>query len=351
MGQVRGCLTMAVDRGVARQPKDPTGPESCRGQGGFWQGGHGGTAVEHLALGPASDALPGMIGSAPVIGRLARLVRRVAALPLPVLIRGESGSGKELVASALHRCGPRRSGPFVAINGAAVLDSLGSSVLFGHVRGAFTGASSRRQGAFCEANGGTLFLDEVAALSPQVQATLLRVVEDGQVQPMGEDRSVSVDVRLVAATCEPLAKLVDKGQFRGDLYQRLTGCVLRVPPLRDHLSDLRPLAEHLLGGLQMGAYRIHDDAISELSSYPFPGNVRELRNLLAQAALCCEGTSIRSADIAAILDDRQPNRRRRLQPAHALTLVRRAKGNVSAAARQAGMPRSTFRDLLRAAPS
>jgi len=281
--------------------------------------------------------------------QLARLVRKLARMPLPVLLRGESGSGKELVAHALHRCGARCRGPFVAINGAAVSDDLGASVLFGHAKGAFTGASARRLGAFRQADGGTLFLDEVASLSAQVQAALLRVVEDGQVQPMGADRAVQVDVRLVAATCEPLAKLVDAGQFRGDLFQRLTGGVLRVPPLREHLSDLRPLSEHLLAGLKMGVYRLADEAMDELKGYPFPGNVRELRNVLAQAALCCEGATIGAVEVAAVLDQRVPHRTKRMKPAQALTLVARTQGNISAAARRAGIPRSTFRDLLRAA--
>ncbi len=350
MRQAQGCLKIAAEPATGRQPSRPAERGPVQQHDRRLRSAQGRRAlVDHD--GAAGDPLPGMIGAAAGIGRLATLVRKVAPLPLPVLVRGESGSGKELVANALHQCGPRRTGPFVAINGAAVSDSLGSSVLFGHAKGAFTGASTPRLGAFRQADGGTLFIDEVAALSAQVQGALLRVVEDGQVQPVGADCAVSVDVRLVVATCEPLATMVEKGQFRGDLYQRITGCVLRVPALREHLSDLRPLSEHLLRGLQMAACRIDDDAIDELTSYPFPGNVRELRNVLAQAALCCEGATIRSADVAAVLDERLPNRRRRLQPAHARTLVRRAKGNISAAARRAGIPRSTFRDLLRGAQS
>jgi len=297
----------------------------------------------------SGSPLPGMIGDAPPMQELARLVRRVAPVDLPVLLRGESGSGKELVAQGLHGCGPRRAMPFVAINGAAVSDTLGASVLFGHTKGAFTGASTRRLGAFRQADGGTLFIDEVAALSAQVQGALLRVVEDGQVRPVGDDRCIPVNVRLVAATCEPLPALVERGRFRGDLYQRLTGCVLRVPPLREHLGDLRPLSHHLLAGLAMGTDRIDDAALDELSRYPFPGNVRELRNVLAQASLYCDGETISGPEIAAVLDERLPDRPRRLQPSQAVTLVRRTRGNVSAAARYAGIPRSTFRDLLRVA--
>ncbi|RLB54462.1 MAG: hypothetical protein DRI90_20235, partial [Deltaproteobacteria bacterium] len=196
MGQARGCLKVAVSHRERRRSLRPAGAGQVESRDRLWRGAAAaGASGDHSDS--ASDALPGMIGDAPVIWRLARLVRKVAPLPLPVLIRGESGSGKELVASALHQCGPRRDGPFVAINRAAVLDTLGASVLFGHVRGAFTGAATGRQGAFRQADGGTLFLDEIAALSGQVQAALLRVVEDGMVQPMGDDRAVPVAVRLV----------------------------------------------------------------------------------------------------------------------------------------------------------
>ncbi len=339
---------MVLEPVVAKGPPQPVDNSRC-GAAPDRPSGSVRPLQLHQDVEPADAALPGMVGNAPAMIQLGQWVRKMAWLPLPVLLRGESGSGKDLVAQALHRCGERRQGPFVAINGATVPDNLGASVLFGHAKGAFTGASTPRLGAFRQANGGTLFLDEVASLSAQVQAALLRVVEDGQVQPMGADRTVPVDVRLVTATCEPLVELVDSGQFRSDLYQRLTGCVLRVPPLREHLTDMRPLSEHLLKGLQMGVYCLADEAIEELRAYPFPGNVRELRNVLAQAALCCEGTTIGAVEVAAVLDERAPHRPRRLRPAQAATLLARAKGNVSAAARRAGMPRSTFRDLLRAA--
>src|SRR5262245_2650680 len=164
------------------------------------------------------EQLPGMIGRAPAMLRLGALVQKVASLSVPTLVRGESGSGKELVARAIHALSARSEGPFVAINAATLEGDLAASALFGHSRGAFTGASQERQGAFRRADGGTLFIDEVGSLPLKVQAALLRVVEEGAVRPLGDDRVVAADVRIVAATCEPLEAMVDRGQFRTDLY-------------------------------------------------------------------------------------------------------------------------------------
>jgi len=280
--------------------------------------------------------------------RLARLVRRCAPLRMPVLLRGESGSGKELVARAMHAVGPEAAGPYVPINGATLLSGLAGSELFGHRRGAFTGAVTDRLGAFQRAHGGTLLLDEVASLPREVQATLLRVVEDGMVTPVGSDTPIAVTVRLLAATCEPLDERVRAGQFRADLYQRLAAFVVEVPPLRCRHSDLPLLAEHLLAVSELGPHELDSGALEELRSHRWPGNVRELRNVLVQAALDAEGRVIRRAQVATALQARRGPVRPRLSPDQASRLLAQTGGNISRAAREAGMARTTFRDLARA---
>lgn len=327
---------MSMNRAAVQEP--------ARWQAKTVAGARDGARAAPSRLG--EQVLPGLVGRCLPMRRLAAMVGKLAAVRVAVLLRGESGTGKELVAQALHRRGPRAGGPFVAINGATVSGELGASALFGHSRGAFTGATCERQGAFRQANGGTLLVDEVAALPPQAQAALLRVVEEGTVLPVGADRPVPVDVRLVTATCEPLEDLVRKRLFRPDLYQRLAVCVLRVPALRERAADLGLLTRHLLVQLRMGPTVIEQGAIELLRGHSFPGNVRELRNMLTQAALRADGDIVRVADMAAVMDERLGGRRR-LRPEDARALVDRTGGNVSEGARRAGMPRSTFRDLLR----
>ncbi|MBW2524921.1 MAG: sigma-54-dependent Fis family transcriptional regulator [Deltaproteobacteria bacterium] len=298
---------------------------------------------------PTSHApLPGLIGDAPPMQQLARLVRRCARLRMPVLLRGESGTGKDLVARAIHAVGQGPATPYVPINGATLRSDLAGSELFGHLRGAFTGAVRERLGAFQRANRGTLFLDEVAALPLAVQAALLRVVEDGLVTPVGSDTPRAVTVRLVAATCEPLEEHVRAGRFRADLYQRLASCVVEVPPLRRRLADLPALAEHLLATSELGPHRLDEAAYEALRAHRWPGNVRELRNVLVQAALEADGQRIGLAEVAQVLASRRTSYRRRLTPEQARQLLAQAGGNVSKAARRARMARTTFRDLARA---
>jgi DNA-binding NtrC family response regulator len=299
---------------------------------------------------PAGDTPPlaGVVGRSGAMRELAAAVRRVSPLRLPVLVRGESGTGKDLVARALHLEGPRAAKPFVAINAATIARELAESELFGHQRGAFTGALRDRRGAFREAHGGTLFLDEIGALPLDVQAKLLRAVEEGFVRPLGAESQVKVDVRLVAATCEPLEAMVEAKVFRADLYERLAVCVIHVPALRDRPEDLADLARHLLATSEVGPKRLSRGAIRALSSHRWPGNVRELRNVVVQAAVRA-GAVIEAADVEAVLVDRLARARKRLVPAEALRIFEEVGGNVSAAARRAALPRSTMRDLLRAA--
>lgn len=292
--------------------------------------------------------LAGVIGDSDPMRRVAAAVRRMARLRLPVLVRGETGTGKDLVARAVHDESRRARGPFVVLNAAAISRELAESELFGHRRGAFTGAVRERKGAFREADGGTLFLDEIASLPLALQAKLLRAVEEGAVRPLGGESSVPVDVRLVAATCEPLEAMVALRQFRGDLYERLAVCVLQVPPLRARTEDLASLAKHLLCASELGGRELSRGALSVLRGHAWPGNVRELRNVLVQAALR-SGGRIEARDIDAILGERVHASRRRLTPSDALRVFEDVGGNVSAAARRAELPRSTMRDLLRAA--
>ncbi len=207
--------------------------------------------LAHTAAASASP-LPGLVGGSPAMRALAAGVRKVAPLRLPVLLRGESGTGKDLVARALHEASGRAGGPFVVLNAAAIARELAESELFGHRRGAFTGAVRDRRGAFREADGGTLFLDEIGAVPLELQAKLLRVVEEGVVRPVGGEATVQVDVRLCVATCEPLEAMVAARRFRADLYERLAVCVVVVPPLRERAEDIPALSRHLLATSDLG---------------------------------------------------------------------------------------------------
>lgn len=311
-------------------------------------------AMTHPTYEPARrsddpELLPGIVGNSRPMHQVSRLVHRCAERDIPVLIRGETGTGKELVAQALHRLGPRRRERYVAINGATLTDELGAAALFGHVRGAFTGAEDRR-GALRTAHRGTLFIDEVAALSPRMQAMLLRVLEEGRVRPLGADLEEAVDVRIVSATCEPLERRVLSGAFRSDLFQRLATCVVALPPLRDRRDDIPVLVARLLTDSGLDGYQVDDEALTLLAAEPLPGNVRELRNVLTQASLQIDGRRISAETMRAVLDCRRGTHEGdacQMSAEAARALVVAHRGNISAAARAAGLPRSTFRDRLR----
>ncbi len=293
-----------------------------------------------------AEPLPGLVGTSHAMRRLAAEVRRISTLQLPVLVRGETGTGKDLVARAIHAAGPRPGGPFVAINAAAIARELAESELFGHERGAFTGALRERRGAFREAHGGTLFIDEIGALSLEVQAKLLRVVEDGVVRPLGGEGRRTVDVRLVAATCEPLEEMVAARAFRPDLFERLAACVVVVPPLRVRREDVPALARHVLGESGLGKARLAPSAVALLRREPWPGNVRELRNVVVGAVLRAGGDVVEAAHVAEAIAARS-GLRARPSAGEARRLLEATGGNISEAARRAAIPRSTLRDLLR----
>jgi two-component system, NtrC family, response regulator AtoC len=243
----------------------------------------------------------GLVGRSAPMRRLYDAIRQVAPLGGPVVVSGESGVGKELVARAVHAESPRRDKPFVPLNCAAMPPELMESELFGHARGAFTGATQQRPGLFAEADGGTLLLDEIGEMPPDLQAKLLRVLEDGCVRPLGADREVAVDVRLVAATNRDLEAEVATGRFREDLFFRLETFALVVPPLRERGEDLDLLAAHFVARFAALAGRkppaLSDAALDCLRRYPFPGNVRELANALERATAFCDGREIRPAHL------------------------------------------------------
>jgi DNA-binding NtrC family response regulator len=300
---------------------------------------------------PMLDQTPllrGVIGRSRPMRELAASCRKVAPLRLPVLLRGDSGTGKDLVARAIHEESHRSHGPFVVLNAATIARELAESELFGHERGAFTGAIRDRRGAFREAHHGTLFLDEIAALPLDLQAKLLRVVEEGMVRPVGGEDASLVDVRLVVATCEPLEEMVDDRRFRADLYERLAVCVVTVPPLRERTEDIAALARHLLATSELGDRELSPGALAALRAHRWPGNVRELRNIVVQAAILADAV-ISADNVAQVLARRAHANKRRFDPGEALRIVEAEGGNVSAAARRADVPRSTLRGLLRAA--
>jgi two-component system, NtrC family, nitrogen regulation response regulator NtrX len=243
-----------------------------------------------------------LVGDSPALRRLLEALARVAPIPSPVLILGESGSGKELVARDLHRMGPGSGGPFLAINSAALPENLVESELFGHERGAFTGAASTRKGAFEAAGRGTLFLDEIGDLPLPAQAKLLRVLEERRVTRLGGSRSVAVEARVLAATNHDLESEVAGGRFRQDLYYRLNVHVLRVPPLRDRLSDIPQLASRFIAAIcnrfGMRPKKLGPDALELLMGYDWSrNNVRELRNVIERMIIAADGDVLRAEHV------------------------------------------------------
>ena len=248
---------------------------------------------------PGANAEGSLIGSSAAMRDVQKAVGMLADSDATVLLLGETGSGKEVVARALHRHGRRAGAPFVPVNCAAIPVELLESLLFGHVRGAFTGAVADRAGSFREAHGGTLFLDEIGDMAPPMQAKLLRALQERVVTPVG-GRPVPVDVRVVAATHRDLQQAVRDGRFREDLYYRLGVVPVTIPPLRERLADIIPLAEHYLALATSGAppKRLAADAAARLLSHPWPGNVRELVNAMTRAATLVRRPVVAASDLA-----------------------------------------------------
>ncbi len=316
-----------------------------------------GRGVERIhAAGPDAPAEP--LWSGPAFERIARRVDRLASLHVPVLVRGETGTGKELVVRALHARSRRAEAPFCAINCAAVPGTLLESSLFGHVRGAFTGATDSRQGLFVEAGDGTVFLDEVGELRPEAQAALLRVLETRTVVPVGSVREVPVRARVVAATHRDLAAMVAAGTFREDLLHRLDVVAIELPPLRERREHIRPLARRFLAAalteVGRATVQVADAVWPALEMADWPGNVRQLRNAMIRAAALCEGEVVTLDDFdlapapaaATPVAPAFPTRKQR-----ELDMVRealsRTGGHKARAAALLGMPIRTFRRRLR----
>ncbi len=251
------------------------------------------------------DHIDNVLGSSTKMLELAELVLQVAPSKASVLIVGESGTGKELIASAIHRHGSRPHGPFVKLNCAALAESVLESELFGHERGAFTGATARRDGRFQQAHGGTLFLDEIGEISPGLQVKLLRFLQEHEFERVGGNETVSVDVRVVAATNRDLAQAIRDGKFREDLYYRLNVISLEVPSLRERENDVALLAMHFVHMYAKANNKpvkgFSDEALAYLGRYNWPGNVRELENVIERAVVLARSDLIEARDLPASL--------------------------------------------------
>lgn len=305
-----------------------------------------------------------LLGSSPQFAHVIAQIRRIATFDVTVLIGGETGTGKELGARAVHYLSARASKPFIAVNCGALADSLVESELFGHERGAFTDARQASPGLVSEAEGGTLFLDEVDTLSPKAQAALLRFLQDGTYRRVGGTQMRRTDVRLIAASNANLDELVTTRQFRRDLLYRLKVMPLVMPPLRERGADVLELAEVFLArlnrqyGTQTSTKRFHPSFLSALQRYSWPGNVRELEHFVQHEYLMCEGREIQggppqdtppppsTADAATVFKQAKAQAIADFERSYVASAMARARGNITQAARMAGQDRSAFSKLV-----
>ena len=262
---------------------------------------------ENRTLKPDPEQL---IGAAPAMRRLREMIEKAAPTPATVLITGESGTGKELVARAIHRGSPRRDRTLVQVNCAAIPEELIESELFGHEKGSFTGAVRRQTGKFVTADGGTIFLDEIGDMSARTQAKVLRVLQNGEVEPVGAERTVTVDVRVVAATNRDLEEEIKAGRFREDLFYRLNVIPIRTPALRERLEDVPPLVEYFSRRFaEQSNYRLKEftpDAMAHLKALPWKGNIRELKNLVERLLILSPGDKVTREDVLGATGGSRP---------------------------------------------
>ena len=302
-------------------------------------------------------AVTNLIGRSRAMHSVLDQIAAVASSDATVLLMGDSGTGKELVARAIHWNGPRRSRPFVAINCAAIPDTLLESELFGHEKGAFTGAQRKRRGLFAEATGGTLFLDEIADMSLTLQAKLLRALQDKTVRPVGGNEEVRLDVRVISATNRDLPSRVRDGSFREDLYYRLAVIPIRLPSLGERVEDIPLLAQHFLqraaAGIGKPSLRFTDEAIEWLVSQPWPGNVRQLENAVERAATLAKDEAITPEDLRTDfgLPDTKADRARptlgEIEKQYIERVLAETKGDKNAAARILGVSVRTLQRMFR----
>ena len=341
-------------------------------------------ALEHTQLQQENEGLrqqlvrlrvSEMIGSSAAMQHLLEMIALVAPSEATVLITGESGTGKGLIARAIHANSPRREKPLIEVNCAAIPEALLESELFGHERGAFTGADRQRQGRFSQANGGTLFLDEVGELSLLMQAKLLRVLQEGDIQRVGSDKSIAVDVRILAATNRRLEQMVADGHFREDLYYRLNVVKLEAPPLRERKDDIPFLAKHFwerfAGKNHKMVKGITPRAMDLLLKHPWPGNIRELENVMERAIILLRGEYISEKELPLplqrLVQDEETTEEETDSPSSApllphsdtnltlaemekqliLQMLRETAGNKSETARRLGITRRTLQLKLR----
>jgi DNA-binding NtrC family response regulator len=296
-----------------------------------------------------------LVSKSPAMQAVFELARAAAKSGSTVLILGESGTGKDLLAHAVHAESDRANKPFVAVSCAALTETLLESELFGHERGAFTGAFERHEGKFEAAAGGTLFLDEIGDISPKLQLDLLRVLEDRKVTRVGGTAAIPIDVRVIAATNRVLTKLVELGSFRQDLYYRLNVIPLTIPPLRERKEDIPLLVEHLLERLSVETGKhvesVSEESMSHLLSHDWPGNVRELRNALERGIVLAGGSVLRPEHLGALGEglpsDKKPLSLDQVERRHIAEILRQTAGNVSQAARVLDIDRATLYTKIR----
>ena len=305
-----------------------------------------------------SEIFEHMLGSSPQMREVFSSIRKVATTEAPVLILGESGTGKEMAALGIHRRSARNGGPFIAINCGAIPENLLESELFGHEKGAFTGAHTQRPGRIESAAGGTLFLDEVGELPLNLQVKLLRFLQEQCIERVGGRKEIRVDTRIIAATNSDLSKALKEGQFREDLYYRLAVVVLRLPPLRDRVGDIHILAQAFLKkfGGESGKPRVKfaPGALLALEKYSWPGNVRELENRIRRAVIMSEGAQVTASDLelqeieTAIASEPRTLKEAReaLERDLVLRALRRHNGKIAPAAADLGISRPTFYELM-----
>lgn len=312
-------------------------------------------------------ALGALVGISRGMKELFDQIERAARAPVDILIHGETGTGKELIAREIHRLSDHTDGPFVAVNTAAIAESLAESELFGHVRGAFTGAETDRKGVFEQAHGGTLFLDEIGDMPLPAQTKILRALQERVIQPVGSSRQVPVQVRVVTATHQDLGESIEAGHFRQDLYYRIKGVELRVPPLRSRREDIILLANYFLdrfAAADQSTVRLSEGAINKLLAHRWPGNVRELEHVIHAAAAMCDSEEIQAKELnlptgepteeapefSALADLPLTEAKTRLVETFERKMIQDAlnknEGNVSAAARQLGIHRQSLQQKI-----